>query len=99
MRSQNANVDNLVNGRFGMLPEMDAFGDGKILGGGGVADQTNSASLFPTGLSMTSLPAEVDGTTEGTVSKGAEGVPYFPQRHCRHHVHIIVILIVLNSFF
>jgi hypothetical protein len=62
MRLQNANIDNLVNGCFAMLPEMDAFGDGKILEERGIADQTNSAPCFPTGLSMTSLPAEVDGT-------------------------------------
>jgi hypothetical protein len=60
MRSQNANVNNLVNGRFATLPETDTFGDGEILGEGGVADQTNSSPLFPTGLSMT-------GTAEGTV--------------------------------
>jgi hypothetical protein len=99
MRSQNANIDNLVNERFTMLPEMDAFGDGKILGEGGVANQTNSAPLFPMGLSMTSLPAEVDGTLEGTVSEGTKGGQYFPLCCCRHDVHIIVILIVINIFF
>jgi hypothetical protein len=82
MRLQNANIDNLVNGRFAMLPEMDAFGYGKILGEGGVADQTNSAPLFPMSLSMTSLPVEVDGTAEGTVSEGAKGGPFSPHR-CR----------------
>jgi hypothetical protein len=38
MRLQNANVDNLVDGCFASLPEMDAFGNGKILGGGSIAD-------------------------------------------------------------
>ena len=56
-----------------MLPEIDTFGDGKILGEGGVADQTNSVPLSPKGLSMTSLLAEVDGTAEGTVSESAKG--------------------------
>jgi hypothetical protein len=78
MHSQNANVDNLVNGSFATLPEIKAFGDGKILWEGGVADQTNSAPLFPMGLSMTSLPAEVDGTAEGTVSEDAKKGQYFP---------------------
>jgi hypothetical protein len=78
MRSRNANVDNLVNRHFTMLPEMDTFGDGKVLGEGGVADQTNSAPLFPMGLSMTSLPAEVDGSAECTVSDCAEGGGIFP---------------------
>ncbi len=82
-----------------MLPEMDAFGDGEILGEGGVADQTNSAPLYPTGLSMTSLPVEVDGTAEGTVSEGAKGGPYFPCCCCQHNMHLTVILIVRNIFF
>ncbi len=56
-----------------MLPEMDALGDAKILGERGNTDQTNSRPLFPMGLSMTSLPAEVDGTAEGTVLEGPEG--------------------------
>ncbi len=76
--SQNANVDNLVNECFAMLPEMDALGDGKILGERGTADQTNSGPLFPMGLSTTSLPAEVDGTAEGTVLEGAERGAIFP---------------------
>jgi hypothetical protein len=79
MRSQNANVDNLVNGCFTMLPEIVAFGDGKILRESGLADQTNSAPLFPRGLSMTSLPAEVDDTADGTVSDGAKGGSIFPK--------------------
>ncbi len=67
MRLQDANTDNLVNGCFATLPETDAFGNGKILRESGLADQTNSAPLFPRGLSMTSLLAEVDGTADGTV--------------------------------
>jgi hypothetical protein len=43
MHLQNANADNLVDRCFASLPEMDTFDDGKILGGGGIADQTNSA--------------------------------------------------------
>jgi hypothetical protein len=74
MRLQNANIDNLVNGCFASLPEMDAFGNGEILGEGGVADQTNSVPLFPTGLSVASVPAEVDGT----VLEGAERGFIFP---------------------
>jgi hypothetical protein len=62
-----------------MLPEMVTFGDGKILGEGGVADQTNSVPLSPKGLSMTSLLAEVDGTAVGTVSEGTEGVVHISQ--------------------
>jgi hypothetical protein len=76
--SQNANVDNLVDECFATLPEMDALGDGKILKVRGATDQTNSAPLFPMGLSMTSLPAEVDGTAEGTVLEGVEGGGIFP---------------------
>jgi hypothetical protein len=73
MRLQIAYVNNhLIISCFATLTEMDTFGDGKILGEGGVADQTNSAPLFPTGLSMTSLPAEVDGTAEGTLSEGTD---------------------------
>jgi hypothetical protein len=49
-----------------MLTEIDASGDGKILGESGRADQINSAPLFPRGLSMTRLPAEVDGTADST---------------------------------
>jgi hypothetical protein len=64
---QNGNVDNLVNKCFTMLPEMDALGDGKILGERGAADQTNSGPLFPMGLSTNRLPEEVDGTAKGTV--------------------------------
>ncbi len=96
---QNADVGNLVDECFAKLPEMDALGDGKILGKRSAADQTNSGPLFPMGLSMTSLPAEVDGTAEGTVLEGAEGGGIF--LHCRHQhdVHIIVILIVINIFF
>ncbi len=76
--SQNANFGNLINECFATLPEMDALGDGKILRERGAADQTNSCSLFPMGLSTTSLPAEVDGTAEGTVLEGAEGGAIFP---------------------
>ncbi len=61
-----------------MLPEIDAFGNSKILGESGLADQTNSAPLFPRGLSMTSLPAEADGTVDGTVSEGTKGGSIFP---------------------
>jgi hypothetical protein len=61
-----------------MLPEIDAFGNGKILGESGLADQTKNAPLFPRGLSMTSLPAEVDGTADGSVSEGTEGGSIFP---------------------
>jgi hypothetical protein len=75
---QNANIDNLVNKCFATLPEMDALGDGKILGKRGAADQTNSRPLFLMGLSATSLPAEVDGTAKGTVLEGAEGGAIFP---------------------
>jgi hypothetical protein len=78
---------------------MDALGDGKILGERGAADQTNSGPLFPTGLSTTSLPAEVVGTAEGTVLDGAKGGAFFPHCHCQHDMHIIVILIVINTFF
>jgi hypothetical protein len=80
MRLQNANFDNLVNRCIAMLPEIDAFGDGKILWKSGLADQTNSAPLFPRGLSMTSLPAEMDSTADGSVSEGTEGGSIFP--HC-----------------
>jgi hypothetical protein len=76
--SQNANVDSLGDKCFVLLPEMDALGNGTILGKRGDADQTNSAPLFPMGLSMTSSPAEVDGTAEGTVLEGAEGGLIFP---------------------
>jgi hypothetical protein len=75
-----------------MLPEMNAFGDGKILGEGGVADQTNSTPLFPTSLSMTSSPAELDGTVKGTFSEGTWGGSIFltlsllTQR--AHNIHI-----------
>ena len=78
MHWQNANVDNLVDECFTMLPEIDAFGNGKILRESGLADQKNSTPLFPRGLSMTSLPAEVDGTADGTVSEYAEGRSLFP---------------------
>jgi hypothetical protein len=92
MRLQNASVDNLVNKCFMLLPEMDAFGDGTILRERGVADQTNRSLLFPMGLSMTSLPAEVDGTAKGTVSEGAEGGSIFPtsllSTQCAHNSHI-----------
>ncbi len=80
---QNANVGNLFDECFTTFPEMDAFGDGKILGERGATDQTNSSPLFPMGLSMTSLPAEVDGTSKGTVLEGAQGGGPFP--------HIIVV--------
>jgi hypothetical protein len=75
---QNDNVDNLVNGCFALLPESDAFGDAKILGEGGVTDQINSAPLFPGCLCMTSLPAEAEGTADGTVSEDAKGGSIFP---------------------
>jgi hypothetical protein len=100
MRLRNANVDNVINGGIiPMLPEMDTFGDGEILGEGGISDHTKSAPLFPTGLYMTSLPAEVDGTAEALFQKAPRGGPYFP--HCCHQqdVHIIVISIVINIFF
>ncbi len=74
----NANLDNLVNKCFVWLPEMDALGNGKILGKRGVANQTNSGPLFPMGLSMTGLPAEVDGTAKGTFLEGAKGASIFP---------------------
>ncbi len=102
MSSQNANVDNLVNNCFASLPESDAGGVGKILGESGVNDQTNSAPLFTRGQSTTSLPAEADGTADGTVSAGdgaPGGGPYFPHRHCQRDVHILVILLVINIFF
>jgi hypothetical protein len=75
---QNANVDNLIDKCFASLPEMDALGDGKILGERGAVAQTNSGPLFPMRLSVTSLPVEVDGTAEGTVSEGAKGRSIFP---------------------
>ncbi len=78
IRSQNTNVDNLVNGCFAMLPEIDAFGNGETLRESGFADQVNSVPLFPRGLSMTCLPAEADGTADGTVSEGAKGGAIFP---------------------
>jgi hypothetical protein len=81
--SQNAGIGNLADEYFAMLPEMDALGNGKILGERGTADKTNSGPLFPMGLSMTSLPAEVDGTAEGTVLASAKGGGHFS--------HIIVI--------
>jgi hypothetical protein len=78
MHLQNASVDNFVDKCFALLPEMDAFGDGEILGERGVADKANSSPLFPMGLSMTSLLAEVDSTAKGTVSEGAKGGSIFP---------------------
>jgi hypothetical protein len=61
MRSQNANVDNPANGCFATLPEIGTFGNGKILGESGLADQTNSAPLIPRGLlSMNSMPVEAE---------------------------------------
>jgi hypothetical protein len=97
--SQNAKVDNLVDECFVTLPEMNALGDGKILGERGATDQTNSSSLFPMGLSTTSLPAEVDCTANGTILEGTEGLPFFLHRRCQHDMHIIVILILINVFF
>jgi hypothetical protein len=98
MRLQNANVDNLINRCFATQPEIDAFGDGNIPGEGGITDQTNSVPLFPTGLSMTSSPAEVDGTVEGTVSEGAEGESIFPtltlSTQRAHNSHIIKLIFV-----
>jgi hypothetical protein len=78
MHLQNANVDNLLDGCFALLPEMDTFGNGKILEEGGIADQANSTPLFQMGLTMTSLPAEVDSTAEGTVLEGSERGSIFP---------------------
>jgi hypothetical protein len=66
-----------------MLPEMDALGNGKILGERGAADQINSGPLFPMGLSTTSVLAEVEGTAEGTVLEGAKGGGHFS--------HIVVV--------
>jgi hypothetical protein len=101
MRSQNANVDNLVDGCFVSLPEMDAFGNGKILGEGGIADQTKNAPLFPMGLSMTSSLVEVDGTLEGTVLKGVERGSIFPtsslstRRAHNSHINSNIFFLVL----
>jgi hypothetical protein len=81
-----------------MLTEIDAFGNGKILGESGCADQTNRAPFFPWGLSMTRLPAEAVGTV-GLFSEGPRGGPYFLHPHCQHDVHITVILIVITFFF
>jgi hypothetical protein len=54
----------------------------------GLADKTNSAPLFPWGLSMTSLPAKVDGTADG-VSEGAKGGSIFPTSSSSTcHAHI-----------
>jgi hypothetical protein len=75
---QNADDDNIVDKCFATLPESDTFGAGKILGESGLTDRTNSATLFPRNLSMTSLPVEADGTAEGTVSEGAKGGSIFP---------------------
>ncbi len=78
MSLQNANVDNLVDKCFALLPEMDALGDGEILWERGDADQTDRGPLFPMGLAMTSLPVEVDSTSGGTVLEGAKGVSILP---------------------
>jgi hypothetical protein len=75
---QNANIDNLVDKHFAPLPEMDALGNGKIVGERGVTDQTNSSPLFPMVLPMTSLPGEVEGTAEAIVLEGAKGGPFSP---------------------
>jgi hypothetical protein len=97
MRLQNANIDNLVNECFASLPEMDAFGNGKILGEGGVADQTNNAHLFPMGLSVTSLPAEVNGTVDSTVLEGTKrGSLSLTQR--AHNSHITSNKYFFSSF-
>jgi hypothetical protein len=80
---QNVDVGNLVDKCFATLPEMDGFGDGKILGERGTADQTNSGLLFPMGLSTTSLLAKVDGTAKGTFLEGAKGGGHFS--------HIVVV--------
>ncbi len=87
---QNANVDNLIDKCFATLPEMDALGDGEILGERGAADQTDSGPIFPMGLSTTSLPAEVDGTAKGTVLEGTKGGSIFPSavptlKNCFHN--------------
>jgi hypothetical protein len=81
---------------------MDAFGNGKFLGEGGLTGQTNSAPLFPTGLSVTSLPLEVDGTADGTVLEGAERGFIFPTsllltRHA-HNSHITSNKYIFFSF-
>jgi hypothetical protein len=49
MRLQHANIDNLINRCFATLSEIDAFGNGKILGESSFTDQTNNAPLFPMG--------------------------------------------------
>jgi hypothetical protein len=89
---QNADVGNLIDKYFAMLPEMDALGNGKILGERSATDQTNSSPLFPMGLSTTSLPAEVDGTAKGTVLEGTKGGAFFPtlslSTQCAHNCHI-----------
>jgi hypothetical protein len=68
---------------------------------GRVAALTKQAgqTLFPRGLSMTRLPVEAVGTADGTVPEGPRGGPYFPHRCHQHKVHIIVTLIVMNTFF
>jgi hypothetical protein len=102
MHLQNANIDNLVDGCFASLPEMDAFGDGRILGEGGVADQTNIAPLFPIGLSVTSSPAEVDGTADDIVSEGTKRGFIFPtlssSTQCAHNSHITTNKYIFSGF-
>jgi hypothetical protein len=56
-----------------MLTEIDAFGNGKILGESGCADQTNRAPFFPWGLSMTRLPAEAVGTAAALFRRAKGG--------------------------
>jgi hypothetical protein len=76
---QNAFVANHVDGYFTLLPEIDAFGNSsKIPGERGVADQTNSALLFPKGLSITSLPAEAKGLWTALFQKAPRGSLYIP---------------------
>jgi hypothetical protein len=79
-----------------MLPEMDAYGDGKILGEGRVADQTNSVPLFPydqlAGRGVRHCGMHCFRRRQG-------GGAFFPHRGHQHDVHIIVILKVINIFF
>jgi hypothetical protein len=102
MPSQNANVGNLVDECFAMLPEIDTLGDGKILGERGATDQTNSGPLFPMGQSMTSLPAEVDGTAKGIDMEGAKGGGIFPtlslSTRRAHNFHINCNKYIFSSF-
>jgi hypothetical protein len=82
----------MIDECFALLPEMDALGDGKILGERGIADQTNSGPLFPMGIPMTAL-------LKALFQKAPRGGPYFPHPHRQRDVHIIVILLVIKIFF